>query len=206
VNLPRYLIEHELGEAALGHFAAMAYIIVAGNMVVGALAHSAAPRLSRRYVRELTAFKRLVWKLVQFGAALGAAGLLASIFFGRQILTALYKAEYAAHVGVFEWLMAAAAIGYVARFLVCSMTAARFLRAQAPLYALALVVLGVLSFWLIPRWGLLGAAWALTAGMAALLIGAAWVNVMAVRSRAAQGSAVFDFPETQQKELPLRCQ
>ncbi len=205
VNLPRYLIEHELGEAALGHFAAMAYIIVAGNMVVGALAQSAAPRLSRRYVHALADYKRLVWKLVQFGVALGAAGLLASLFFGKQILTTLYKAEYASHVGVFEWLMAAAAIGYVARFLVCSMTAARFLRAQAPLYALSLVVLGALSFWLIPQRGLLGAAWALTAGMAALLIGAVWVNVMAVRSRATQGSDILDLPETQQ-ELPLRCQ
>ncbi len=206
VNLPRYLIEHELGEAALGYFAAMAYLIVAGNMVVGALAQSAAPRLSRRYVYDLAAYKRLVWKLVQFGLGLGVAGLLASLFFGRQILTTLYKAEYASHVGVFEWLMAAAALGYVARFLVCSMTAARFLRAQAPLYTFALVVLGALSFWLIPRWGLLGAAWSLTAGMAALLIGAIWVNLAAVRSRAIQVSAGLELSEIPQRELPLRCQ
>ncbi len=184
MNLPRYLIERSLGEAALGHFAAMAYVIVAGNMVVAALAHSAAPRLSRRYVRDVAAFKRLVWKLVQFGAALSAFGLLVALVAGRQVLTVLYRAEYGAHADVFAWLMLAAGLGYVARFLVCSMTAARYFKAQAPLYAGALLVLGGLSFWLIPPFGLLGAAWAICAGMLVLLLGSALVNVHAVRARA----------------------
>jgi O-antigen/teichoic acid export membrane protein len=184
VNLPRYLIRGQLGEAALGHFAAMAYFIVAGNLVVGALSSSAAPRLLRRYVLDLGAFERLTWKLVWFGAGLGGLALVVSLLFGRQVLTALYTPEYAAHSAAFVWLMLAAGIGFVARFLVCSMTAARYFKAQAPLYAGALLVLGGVSVWLIPRFGLVGAAWGVCAGMLALLIGSIGVNVHAIRARA----------------------
>jgi O-antigen/teichoic acid export membrane protein len=183
VNVPRYLIERSLGEAALGHFAAMAYIIVAGNMVIGALSASASPRLSRRYIQDISAFKRLIWKLVQFGIAFGVSILLLSVFFGREILSVLYTPEYAAHADVFAWLMLAAAFGYVARFLVWSMTAARYLKAQTPLYAAALLVLSTLCVWLIPTHGLLGAAWAICAGMLALLVGASLVNLHAIRAR-----------------------
>ncbi len=184
VNVPRYVIERSLGEAALGHFAAMAYVMVAGNMVVAALAHSAAPRLSRCYVTDIAAFKRLVWKLVQFGAMLGMAMVVVAVAFGRPLLTVLYTPEYAAHAHVFSWLMVAAGLGYVARFLVWSMTAARCFKAQAPLYVVALLTLGGLCFWLIPVHGLLGAAWAICMGMTVLLIGSMLVNVYAVRAQA----------------------
>ncbi len=184
VNVPRYVIERSLGEAALGHFAAMAYVVVAGNMVVGALGQSAAPRLSRYYVTDIAEFKRLVWRLVQFGAMLGVAMLVVSVLFGRTLLTALYTPEYAAHVEVFSWLMVAAGLGFVARFLVWSMTAARCFRAQAPLYLAALLILGGLCFWLVPAHGLLGAAWAICLGMVVLLAGAVVVNVRAVTAQA----------------------
>ncbi len=187
VNVPRYLVERSLGEAALGHFAALAYVVVAGNMVVGALAQSAAPRLSRSYVSDIGEFKRLVWKLVQFGAMLGLPMLLAAVLFGRTVLTVLYTSEYAVHAKVFAWLMVAAGTGYVARFLVCSMTAARYFKAQAPLYAIALLILLVLSLWLIPPYGLLGAAWAICVGMLALLLGSIAVNIYAVRARSTLG-------------------
>ena len=36
-NMPRYFIEHYMVEGALGYFAAMAYIFVAGNTVMAAL-------------------------------------------------------------------------------------------------------------------------------------------------------------------------
>jgi O-antigen/teichoic acid export membrane protein len=183
VNVPRYSIERALGEAALGHFAAMAYIVVAGNMVVNALAQSAAPRLARHYVDDLAAFVRLRWQLVRFGLALGATGVILAYLVGRPLLTALYRAEYAAHADAFVWLMGAAGIGYVARFLVGSMTAARRFRAQAPLYALTLITVAGLSMLLVPRYQLVGAAWAICGCMTVLLIGAIIVNIQAVRQR-----------------------
>jgi len=181
VNVPRYLIEQRLGEAALGYFAAMTYIMVAGNMLVGALTHSASPRLARYHVADPPAFRRLLWRLLGFGAALGGAGLLLAVLLGRPLLTLIYRPDYAEHADVFVWVMAASGIGYIVRFLICGMTASRRIKAQAPLYAGTLLVTAVSSWLLIPRYGLLGAAWALCAAMTVLLLGAATISLAGPR-------------------------
>ena len=187
-NVPRYVIKGHMDNTALGYFTAMSVIPIYGNMVVASLAVSASPRLSRQYINDVHAFGRLVWKLVQFGMALGGGVVVVAVLFGKPLLAVLYEPDYARYFGVFLWLMGAAGLGYVARFLVYSMTAARCLRAQAPLYALSLVAVGVLSLVLVPAHGLRGAAWASVAGSVVLLLGAAAVNVHAVRARFRAGS------------------
>lgn len=59
-NIPRYFVEHYLGEAALGYFSAMAYVVVAGSTVMGALGQSATPRLARYYQENKQAFAQLL--------------------------------------------------------------------------------------------------------------------------------------------------
>ncbi len=158
-NIPGYFIERYLGERALGIFSAMAYLVVAGNQVVVALGNSASPRLARHYAQEdVAAFRALLLKLVGIGALLGLAGILISSVAGREILTVLYRAEYAEYPRVFLWLMGAAAIKYVASFLGYGMTAARYFQAQMPLFAIVAGVTAVTCLWLIPSHGLRGAA------------------------------------------------
>ena len=187
-NVPRYVIKGHMDNTALGYFTAMSVIPIYGNMVVAALATSASPRLSRQYITDIRSFRRLVWRLVQFGMALGGIVVVIALLFGKPLLAVLYEPDYARYVNVFLWLMGAAAIGYIARFLVYSMTAARYLKAQAPLYALSLAAVGVLSLMLVPAHGLRGAAWASVAGSVVLLLGAAAVNAHAVRARFRAGS------------------
>jgi O-antigen/teichoic acid export membrane protein len=158
-NVPGYFIERYLGERELGVFAAMAYLMVAGNQVVVALGSSASPRLARHYAQEdVAAFRALLLKLVGIGASLGLAGVLISLVAGSEILTVLYRAEYAEYPTVFLWLMGAAAIKYVASFLGYGMTAARYFHAQIPLFAIVVGVTAVACLWLIPSHGLRGAA------------------------------------------------
>jgi hypothetical protein len=71
-------------------------------------------------------------------------------------------------------------LGCLAKLLVCAMTAARQFRPQAPLHGVALLATAALSSWLIPGHGLLGAAWAVCAGMASLVVGSVAVNMVAV--------------------------
>jgi O-antigen/teichoic acid export membrane protein len=181
-NIPRYFIEHYGGEAALGYFSAMAYLMVAGTMVVGALGQSATPRLARHYVEDLDAFTRLVWRLVALGTVLGLAALLAAGFFGREILTVLYRRDYAAHSDVLVWLMAAAAMGYLASMLGYAMTAARYFKVQAPVFALVVGVNVAACALLVPSRGLIGAAWAMVIALGVQLLSAAAVTAHAVRA------------------------
>ncbi|MEG4841155.1 oligosaccharide flippase family protein [Microcoleus sp. B9-D4] len=164
-NIPRYFIERYLGERELGIFAAMSYLMVVGQMVVSALAESASPRLAKYYAaRNSAAFRTLLLKLVGVGLMLGAGGVFVAVVAGREILTLLYKPEYAERADLFAWLMVAAGMGYVSSFLGYGMTAARYFRVQMPLFVLVTGSSAITCFWLIPTQGVRGAALALIVG------------------------------------------
>ncbi len=160
-NIPRYFIERFEGTHALGIFAAMAYIVVAGTTVVDALGQVISPRLARDFAAgDVGAFRALTAKVLGISAALAAAGVLLSLVVGRQVLTLLYRPEYAAHLNVFIWIIAAAGIGYLASVFGYAMTAARQFTIQVPIYAVSIVVVIIACALLVPDHGLLGAAWA----------------------------------------------
>ena len=164
-NIPRYFIERYLGERELGIFSAISYLMVAGNMVVSALAQSASPRLAKYYAAgNSTAFRTLLFKLVGVGLMLGAGGVFVAVVAGREILTLLYKPEYAERADLFAWLMVVAGIGYVSSFLGYGITAARYFQVQMPLFALVTGASGFACLWLIPTMGVQGAVIALIVG------------------------------------------
>ena len=180
-NIPRYFIEHYLGERELGIFAAMAYLIVAGGMVVGALGQSATPRLAKYYAAGNTvAFRNLLMKMVGIGVLLGAAGVLIAALAGRELLTLLYTPEYAQKSGVFFWLMVAGGIAYVSSFMGYTMTATRYFKVQLPLFTLVAGTTTAACLWLVPQWGLVGAAWALIMGAVVQAGGSAGVVLHAL--------------------------
>lgn len=165
-NIPRYFVEHYLNSGELGIFAALAYLMVAGNTVVGALAQSATPRLARFYADDkVREFVKLLTKLVAFGALIGGGGVLLALLFGKEFLSFIYRAEYAQRMDVFIWLMVAAGIGYMATFLNFGITAMRRFNVQIPLYGTVAGMTAVACLWLVPRYGLLGAALGLVAAM-----------------------------------------
>lgn len=161
-NIPRYAVERYLGRRELGIFAAMAYLKTVGDLVVAALGRSASPRLARHYARgKGAAFGKLLLTLVGVGAALGAAAVVVAVVAGRPILTLVYQPEFASHADVLVWLMVAAGVGYVASFLSYGMTAARYLAVQFPLLVATAGAAALACLWLVPRFGLQGAAMAL---------------------------------------------
>ncbi|BAZ00602.1 polysaccharide biosynthesis protein [Tolypothrix tenuis PCC 7101] len=170
-NIPRYLIKSYLGERSLGIFASMAYLMVAGNMVVLALGQSASPRLAKYYAQENSqAFRTLLIKLVAVGAFLGGIAILVALLAGREILTLFYKPEYAEHSDILIWLMLAAAIGYIGSFLGYGITATRAFSYFLLPYLMMTGITAIASVLLIPTYGLIGATWALCAANVATCI------------------------------------
>jgi O-antigen/teichoic acid export membrane protein len=164
-NIPRYFIERYLGERELGFFAAISYLMVATGMVVGALGQSASPRLAKYYAAgNSIAFRTLLLKLVGIGLLMGIAGVLVVLVAGREILTVLYRPEYAEYTDIFLLVMVTTAISDVCSFLGYGMTSARYFRIQTPLFAMVTAISAIACFWLIPNMGLRGAAIALIIG------------------------------------------
>lgn len=181
-NIPRYVVERELGEAELGVFAAIAYLIVAGNTVVTALGQAASPRLAKDHAAgERTRFVALTARMLAMAAGLGAAGFLVAAVAGRPLLRLLYTEEYA-RLDVLLWLVAAATAMFLAAFLGYAMTAARAFRPQLPLFVATTAVVVVASFGLIPELGLPGAALALVVAAGVQITGSVLILARALRA------------------------
>jgi O-antigen/teichoic acid export membrane protein len=158
-NIPQYMIERYLGERALGIFSAIAYLMVAGNLVVNALGQSATPRLAKYYATgNSKAFSKLLFQVLGIGVLLGTAVILVALIAGKPLLSILYHPEYAEYANLFVLLMIVAGVNYVSSFLGYGMTAIRYFRVQIPLFTLVATVSTLACLWLIPIYGLQGAA------------------------------------------------
>ncbi len=167
MHVPRYFIVDELGEARLGIYAALASIATAGGLFVNSLGQAATPRMARLFADgNIPGFRRLTWRLMAVGAALGVAAVSGSLLAGPFLLAAVYRPEYAAHSRLLTQLMVAGGFTYLAGLLGYSVTAARRFREQMPVQVSALAVTALTAWQLIPGRGLEGAA--IAAGMGAL--------------------------------------
>lgn len=181
-NLPRYAIERALGAPGLGVFAAVASFATVGATVMTALGQTASPRLARYFSqRDLASFRRLMLQLAGLSLALGAAGVLVSALFGKLVLRLVYRPEYAVHAPLLVAVMAAAAPGYLAIALGYVITSARAFAAQVPLFCAVAASCAVASWWLVPRFGLAGAALALAIASGVQILGGLWILARACR-------------------------
>ena len=159
-NLPRYVVEAQLGEESLGYFAALTQIALAGSLPLQALGQASVTRLALYARSSATAFSKLWLTLVSTAAALGIAGVAGSVLWGERVLSLVYRPEYAAYQEVFVWLMAGAGISFVSSTLGYTLTGLRLFRVQLPLYGLTGAACFASLLWLVPAHGLIGAAYA----------------------------------------------
>ena len=164
VNIPRYFVQGHLGERQLGFFVAVAYLMVAVSTVVTALGQAASPRLARYHSggNNPQAFRLLLTKLVIAITVLSGIGVLAALFAGREILTILYRPEYASSADVLLWLMIASGIGGVGVILRYGTISARCFTVQLPLWIVIAGSNAIACLFLIPKYGVKGAAMAMT--------------------------------------------
>jgi O-antigen/teichoic acid export membrane protein len=192
-SIPSFFIKHGIGERDLGIFSALGLTISVGNMTVVSLGQSAFTRLSRAYASgNLTAFGSLLVVLLTCGAGLGVCGMLISKFAGREILTLLFRPEYAERADLLPWIMAAGAVLFMAQFLGFGMTAAGFYHSQLYLNIVTNISLVAACYWLVPAKGLLGAILAMLIAAVVQFVASAIILAAAMRTRNHAQTEAFD--------------
>jgi O-antigen/teichoic acid export membrane protein len=183
-NIPRYFIENRVGTAELGVFAALSSLVAAGNIVISALGQSATPRMARHYHdRNLGALRRLLARLLLVAALCGGAGIVLAAGAGRQILMLMFGADYARSADVLVWLMAVGLVAYATSFLGYALTATRRFTIQLPLFASTSLACAVGCHFLVPEYGLTGAAWAWGASLLLECVAIAVILSLDLRER-----------------------
>ena len=171
-NLPRYFIAHHLGASALGIFSAIASLTTAANLLIIALGQASTPRLSKLYsAGNSLEFTRLLWRLIGIGVLLGMAGVAGAVLIGPQVLTVLFRSEYAAEAEILITLAFAAAASNIASLLGYAITACRCFRDQVPLQIASVMAVAIACLLLVPHYGLQGAAVSLGVGQIVQVVG-----------------------------------
>ncbi len=159
-SVPRFFIQHETGEGELGIFAALSYIVVAGNTIVMALVLAASPRLARLWADgDSKSFVRLLARLLT-GTAIGTLlATIVALYLSEPAIRLVYGNAYAGDHRILVWLVVGAGVSCLASFVGCGITSQRAFAVQLPLTLLT-VVTSVVSCWiLVPQFGLFGAAY-----------------------------------------------
>jgi len=186
LNIPRYFIGQSLGPYALGVFAALTYLSLAATTVVNSMGMAATPRLARYFaLGEREMFQRTLLHMSAGAAILGIGGLAVLSIAGRPLLALVYGKPYADHLDVALLVIAAGGISCLASVLGYGMTAARCFRPQLPLFAVVAAITLAAAFFLVPRYGLMGAAAAQLISAAAQMIGSAGILAFHFRTQRA---------------------
>ena len=160
VNIPRYFINHYLGEYELGIFSGITYFIIGGNLIVNALGQSASPRLAYFFNNnKREEFFLLLKKLTIMGIIIGILGIFIAVFYGEILLNLIYTAEYSMYKNLFIVIMISSSFMYISTFLGYSLTAARYLKIQPMLFSIVFAICFISCLILIPRFNLNGAAY-----------------------------------------------
>ena len=171
-NMPRYFIQNSLGEHALGIFTATAFLVSSGSLIVNAMGTSAFVRLAKHYgAGDVAGFNSLLFKLLGIAAVLGLCGIGVAVFFGHMLLKLLYRPEYAEHTDVLIAMMVGGAMTYVSGTMASAVTSARCFVQQIPVLALAVGSSALTSYLLVPKYGLLGGAFAVITTSTVLAVG-----------------------------------
>lgn len=183
VNIPRYVVQHDLGPAQLGIFVSVAYVLIATvNVIVNAMGQSGSARLAQMFAAgDLGGFNRVLRKLVLIGAAITLLGTPLALACGRPLLALIYRPEYELYASLLAMMAAVAGVSAVALILGFGVTATRRFRSQLPALGVATLAGFAAAVWLVPKYGLFGAAFALLASSVVLILGNGAILAMAER-------------------------
>lgn len=151
--VPRLLFEHPAvadGKMQLGYFGALAYITLAGNLIIIQAATAAANRLAVYYQKDVRAFVYLGLKLLAAAAGIGAVVLLAAVLAGPWLLAAIYTPEHARFQTEFVIIVAAHALALLTNVFGVATTQMRLFWVQVPVQVVTLGATLAAAWLLIP--------------------------------------------------------
>lgn len=158
-SVPRYVLARYVSPADLGVFIALAALLTAGVALCSSASLAIVPRLARmRALEDKPGFLRLLVRLELVSGVLMLVGIVAAYVIGPQVVLRLYSSEYADHRSAIVWLAAACGITLLGWFVGNAITVARRLDVQILTNGIALGFLYILCAFLVPRYGIAGAA------------------------------------------------
>ena len=160
--IPRLLLEHYSGLESLGIFAALAYTLTLGNLMVGSIANTLLTKLTELWAaKNIREYLRIVGLGTFILLGCGIVGTLTAWLFGEEILTIIYGKEFAPYGDLFTLVAAAATLVMIGTFWGYVLIGTKTFKTQLAVHAVNIILVGGACLWLITKYHEWGAAWAL---------------------------------------------
>lgn len=172
----RTLISRTWGVDAAGIYqAAWALSGMFAGFVLGAMGADFYPRLTSA-IHDRAAAIRAVNEQTEIGILLAVPGLLATLAFAKWVILALYSAKFAPAADVLVWMVLGVfgrVVSWPMGFIQLSLGAGRWFMATEATF---LTIQALLATWLVPRYGVIGAAYSFALCYLCYTTGMAWVG------------------------------
>ena len=172
----RTLISRSLGIDAAGIYqAAWSLSGMFAGFVLGAMGADFYPRLTA-VIHDREAAALAVNEQTEIGILLALPGLLVTLAFAKWVVWALYSATFAPAADVLVWMVLGVfgrVLSWPLGFIQLSLGAARWFMATEAIF---LAIQALLATWLVPRHGVIGAAYAFALCYVLYTTGMAWVG------------------------------
>ena len=172
----RTLMSRHWGVEATGIYqAAWALSGLFAGFVLGAMGADFYPRLTA-VIYDRAAAVRAVNEQTEIGILLAVPGLLATLSFAKWVVWALYSAEFTPAANVLVWMVLGVygrVLSWPMGFIQLALGAGRFFMLTEATF---LAIQAGLVAWLVPRHGVIGAAYAFASCYALYTVGMAWVG------------------------------
>lgn len=182
MNVPKYVLAAETGEAAVGVFTALAYFIVVGGRVNVAMGQAVLPVIASHLASNRGA-RAARWSglYVSVSVFVGVCAIGGAAMFGAPLLEFVFGPAYRGYAPVFVLLMVAGLGEYLSVAFRNLLIAVRRITMQVPITIGSLLICLVLSVMMVPADGLRGAAIAFSAALAFEVVGYGGLFVVAWR-------------------------
>ncbi|MBN2447248.1 MAG: oligosaccharide flippase family protein [Phycisphaerae bacterium] len=198
-NTQHYFLKGYHGDASLGYYGAIVALTQGATILMNTLGIAASPRLAQVYVSNRRGFYRLFLRLLGIALGLGLAFTLGAALFGEWILSLVFTPEYAQYADELVWLAIATTFMFAASMMSTTLTATRAFVAQLCVWFVVAPLTVLVSWLLVPTFGVQGAVWGRTASMLILLI-AITTSLFTVLRRAARDQARMVRPDVNAPE------
>lgn len=158
-SVPKLVLESNFGNSELGIFSAIAYVSLAGGLVVTAISTGYATELALLIKKErYRVYFFVVLKEVAAVSVVCAVFYSVFVIWGAPIISLLYTAEFVNYMDVILLLIIAMSLNFISRIFGTACTAAHYNNNQLATALICVSVLSILSVLLIPRYGIQAAA------------------------------------------------
>ena len=160
-SIPKLLIAQYLSTALLGVFVPISYIYSATNNFISAIKQVLIAKLSKLFYKNMILFHKRIKIFLLYGIILALFFFIITYVFGNVILASLFTKDYSSQKSVLVILMLASGAQYTKSLISSALLIMRKHNIQPYINGIALFINFMIGVFLIPNYGLKGAAFSL---------------------------------------------